>query len=277
MIGKWCRVQGRGRTRPRILFYGVLWMGGVMTQITLGQTFVLKDVQESLSPAEETRITKIAEQMVIFHKRHFDLPDPIVLPILAFATEAGFNEHMIRTVGAVISRTGYFSLTRWEIVVNKSHRFYMEVITHEVQHLLLHSRYRTPPKWLDEGLSEFFEMGYVARSGLYVPAARYKRKRIEGWAQQRKLPALRVILNEHAQVNPDLDAVIRTVGWSLVYFFMHSDEGKAHLSKIITAMEDGKINSRRAVQKNYPGGMRALERDWQEFVWRMPTQIELSG
>lgn len=95
----------------------------------------------------------------------FSYPDNFKVKVTIFGDKDKFLKYQKEQLGSIISETGYYSSRYRETVVlqqkntkkTSDAKEMVRTVFHEANHLLL--RYNIPrcPKWVNEGLSEYFE------------------------------------------------------------------------------------------------------------------------
>lgn len=175
------------------------------------------------------------------------------------------------------SMTGYYSLGRKELVVNAQKGFHRAspIVFHEVSHAILRNHGGQFPKWLNEGMAEYFEMTQVSQDQLRVAPQKQKYSRMQNWVRQGKQPRLEDYLNWDRRDwksprNPKYFAT--TTAWSLVYFLMSSEQGQRVLSHCIAAGKN-KQSVAQALDAHYPGGIAQLQTDWEKSL-RQPVRTQ---
>ncbi len=151
--------------------------------------------------------------------------------------------------------------------------FYQNIF-HETSHLLLSSRIKNCPNWVNEGLAEYFEYMEVTDAGVVVRPQLVKDRRTKRWLTGKTLPD---VFSSFGWSNRDWNTADgnsesdepRTIAWSVASFLMSSDKGVAFLQNLIPYLAkypgDSKA-SLRAIDSYYPGGRRQFEKDWKHWV-----------
>jgi hypothetical protein len=129
------------------------------------------------------------------------------------------------------------------------------------------------PKWLNEGLSSFYDQTYVENGTIYVKADKRKAAKVKKLLADNELTPLRKLLaltpkdwkSQFEQKNFKYYAEC----WSLVFFFVMDKQARQRHDLVMILRDLGKgskVTVTHAVNQRYPGGIRALERDWREFI-----------
>ena len=133
------------------------------------------------------------------------------------------------------SDNGYFSISKQEIVLFNNERM-MKTFHHEFNHYLLRSYFKNPPKWINEGLSEYFEHINITDS-YYVLPQKKKIARIRNWigtGLENDIEHVLAVLNEQwskQNIKPEYRS--STISYAIVFFLMSIEDDKQFIGKII--------------------------------------------
>lgn len=194
---------------------------------------------------------------------------PLVVHL--FCSEAEYRAYGASTGSDASSDTGYYSLQRNEMVVYSKYGLAqsLQTIYHEASHALLRSQPGPYPKWLNEGLAEYFEGGVPQQDGqLLIMPQRLKESRIQRLFKAGQLPGLQAYLSQSDKVWQAANSpepLSSTIGWSLVYFLMESESGRQTLQSLVK-LHRSEMLPLQAVNQVYPGGVRAFEQDWHQWL-----------
>lgn len=106
---------------------------------------------------------------------------------------------------------------------------FTKTVFHETSHLLLRSQTHYCPRWLNEGLSEYFEELDLTGAVPVVRAQSAKDKRMKKRLPEGKVPELALYLtqtNRQWSREDNHSDAPRTLAWSLVYYLMDSPKGQ---------------------------------------------------
>jgi hypothetical protein len=150
----------------------------------------------------------------------------------------------------------------------------VELVFHEVNHLIL--RYHVPrvPKWVNEGLSEYFEGLNVFGENRRVYLQEHHHQWIKRWARKSFPVELGEYLNltrrEWLKLNDKVKHcnAAYTIGYSLVYFMMSRGSTEKILKELLWDFkrQGRKANSIATINKHYPGGLEKFERQWRKWI-----------
>jgi hypothetical protein len=187
-----------------------------------------------------------------------------------FCSEPDYRAYGSATGADASSDTGYYSLERREMVVFSKYGLdqSLQTIYHEASHALLRSQPGPYPKWLNEGLAEYFEGGEPVTGAMVVKPQPNKEGRIQRLTQSGRLPSLNGYLaqsNQEWQSANQPEPLSSTIGWSLVYFLMETPAGQEQVRQLVKLHRQD-IDNREAINRVYPGGVAKLEQDWHSWI-----------
>ena len=249
-------------------------------QALLAQNLTIDDINNNLSRQDIDQIMPVIDKQLDFHRKHLDFPNRIQVPVLVFEDPKKYRKYRSRISTSSTSNNGFYSGSRKEVIVNKNKR-YLKTLKHEIQHFLLRSQTKSPPKWINEGLSEVYEYAEVRGRRVYALKQNKKHKRLLTLVGDDGIPQLRTWLNisnsDWRKQNKSSDIRINsTLSWGLVYFLMSSEQGRSALSQTIHDLRtSGSKQSARYLDKNYRGGLLRLQEDFNNFIKVLPPEIQL--
>jgi hypothetical protein len=172
------------------------------------------------------------------------------------------------------SNIGLYIHSLKEAVVwkNKNEDQFLSTLFHETSHLLLRSNAENCPKWINEGLSEYFENMDVSGKEVYIKPQIIKDEKTKKWLATGKMPDLQAYLgkyNEEWDKENNLSDQPRALAWSMVYFLMSNDEGQAFIKDCLHYFykkQTDKLASVRAIDTYYPGQHAKFEKDWKNWI-----------
>ncbi len=233
---------------------------------------VINDINKTLSRSEKATLMNLVDKQIRFHRTHYMFREPVVLNIRLFTTNKEFLAYRDKNPGSK-SNTGWYSSKKQEIVVNKTKKEYFQVLLHESQHAIFRVTGTKAPKWLNEGLSEFFAQSYEESGTVFVKADAGQAKRVKKLLERNKLTPIRTLVNLS---DKGWDSQFKANNfkyyaecWSLIYFLMVDKQSRQRhdLVNILRDLNKGSKHSTfDAINRRYPGGIAALERDWHAFI-----------
>lgn len=208
------------------------------------------------------------------------------MKIQLFCSESDFHAYsMAAGLGSAISDTGFYSVETREMVIYNRYGLddSLQTIYHEASHAILRSHPGPYPKWLNEGLAEYFEGGAPGDNSLVIAPQTPKENRLQNMLKNGRLPSLQSYLSLSPidwQLRNSPEPVSSTLGWSLVYFLMETPTGQEQVRKLISLHQQD-ISPIAAIEKVYPGGVLKLEQDWhawlatprQDHIWSQNAKM----
>lgn len=243
------------------------------------ESLEIDDLHKALTPEDISKLTVIFERLLAFHTTHLKLETPLRFPVRVFESKEQYRQYQKKISTTARSGSGFYSSSRKEMVIYKNARYFNTTV-HEGQHLILRSKLRNPPKWLNEGLSEFYEEAFLEGEQVFVKAQSGKSQRLRQWKKEGSLPALSAFLaldnDEWKARNIKPDNRSSTVSWGLVYFLMSTEDGRTILSRTIRDLaKDQKEDASTILGGHYSGGIATLERDFHLFLAQIPPRQEI--
>ncbi len=193
------------------------------------------------------------------------------VPIKAhtFCSRSGFEAYKRQIGSRTSASTGFYSRSRQEIVVyHASEESTLQTLFHESSHALLRSQAARYPKWLNEGLAEYFEGAQAGSEPLEIQPQHVKEQRIQSLYLAGRMPSLESYLNQGVREWNQMQKgqpVASSMAWSLVYFLMEESQRQDLVRGMIQEHQHGK-SALVAVEQTYPGGVAQLERDWHQWL-----------
>jgi hypothetical protein len=229
---------------------------------------VLHERLARLPKGEKARAQSIAERLIVFYEA--PLAGEVVVPLRYFERTSDFDAYVAAHYPGRRPIGGFFA--EGEIVVGPGRRHFA-VLVHELSHFLVGRALPKTPRWLDEGLSEFFEEASLQGAGLLVTPTPDRQRDLRRWNEAGRTPGLRTLLGLTAQEFVDHDAedyeLVRTLSWSVVDFLASSDDGRLLLRRLLAQLQRQEgLEPAAAVNVACEGGLYAFEEQWARHVER---------
>ena len=164
------------------------------------------------------------------------------------------------------SNNGYFSISKQEIVLFNNERI-IRTFYHEFNHYLLRAHYKNPPKWINEGLSEYFEYMSDTEPISILPQKK-KVARIKSWIDdeiQNDIEQVLTASNEQwAKQNIKPQYRSSTISYAIVFFLMSVEGGDQIIGKIIDELMNDK-QPQDVLNTSYPGNFAKFIKDFIKF------------
>lgn len=237
---------------------------------------IIADLNNTLSEANEDWLRTMIGVQMQFHGQHTLLEEPLTVKVSLWESDADFKNYQSRISRSSSSSKGFYSVSRKELVVNKSQKDYLKTLAHEAQHLLIRQGGFRPPRWLNEGLSEYFEEVVADEKGWQVEEQTWRSQRLRQWLEADQLPSLADFLGDSSTEWKARDEktpyLSQSLSWGLVYFLMQTPQGRSALLKTIQDLKQGLHagDSARILNNHY--SLSQLEQAFYHFIAEIPAQ-----
>ena len=246
------------------------------------EAIIIQDINNVLSEQNISKITALIKKLIAFHKVHTNIPNPLIVKIRIFKLESDFKEYQKNISTTSTTNTAFYSISKNELVINKEKKEYVKSIIHEAQHMILRlNGFSKPPKWLNEGLSEFFEEMYIDTMGrTFAKEQSWRRKRLQKWLEEKSLPELSEFLvwssDDWEKKDEEIEYMCQTISWGLSYFLMGTPKGRVALIETIKELKMKRDSNPGMILNNHynNGGISTLERDYYTFIAKIPREEE---
>ena len=166
------------------------------------------------------------------------------------------------------SNNGYYSHKKREVVIFRNENF-IKTFFHEFNHYLLRFHFERPPKWINEGLSEYFEyLGVEFKNITAILPTRHKLSRIKRWLNHElgnDIDWVLSISNEQwSAQNQKPDYKSSTLSYAIVFFLTSRKNSDKIIKKILQELMAGK-SSKEAINLSYLGGFETFKLDFIQF------------
>ncbi len=240
----------------------------------------------ALSPPVEAKLRKGIHFLYKFYITQLGYAFPQEMPIVIriFGDHNAYMAYTAQvTTSPVNTHVGLYVYDTREIVVwrGANNALFKKIVFHETSHLLLRSRKGFCPRWLSEGLSEYFEELDLSGNVTVVRPQLNRDKRMKKRLLAGRLPALEAFLAQTDQQWSRADnnsAMPRTLAWSLVYFLMESEGGQQVIKELLSYYQNRRMHPGQSVSlvntltgtgsfvSLRPGMAVKLEKEWHRWV-----------
>lgn len=245
---------------------GCLLLGSSCSRALPETTIQLEEINCELTQQERRDILRMVEYEYAFYHSFFTEKNPL-LQVKLFGDSTEYRNYQ-KQISNSDATNGFYSQSQNVAVINKNKRF-LKTIFHELNHFILRQYLPEVPKWLNEGLSEYFEYAVVEGDKVKIMPQPKKVKRLKKWTGEQGEIRLTDFLNwsnqewRDANIKPDFYS--STLSWGLLYFFMEEAQRRNILTKIIVGIRGGK-DALTAIEEHYVGGSEKLQNDFMNFV-----------
>ncbi len=228
------------------------------------------------------------QMMVKIYKNVFDLdvPKNFQIKFQLFGDRSDYIKYRDEKSSSN-SAVGYYSLRRKETVIRKRcDCCFIKTVYHEASHAIMHE-HLWHPKWLQEGIAEYFEMMEVDDDKGVIGFSPDRNRACQEWLQEGQLMPLADFFSLSKSQFKKQESKMRTFAWSFVYFLMSSEKGQSILKNIIWEMNQAtgakpsiwnrirfKLlynDNLEIIKRAIPQGLEKLEQEWRAWL---PQQRE---
>ncbi|MEH6591876.1 MAG: DUF1570 domain-containing protein [Halioglobus sp.] len=205
-----------------------------------------------------------------------DVPPQLMpIEIVFVADQLEFESMRQQLAPQLEGVSGFYSSQTGQAVVFYDARIIESVrrtAIHELSHLVTASYLGPAPRWLAEGMAEYYEPMYIARSG----AALGPNRRHTDVLVLENTPGLLDFLqlsSEHWYGESGRQHY--ATAWSVIFFLMDSPEGRQTLAHLLSTATANvcKPLSLEPLLGVYPGGFAQLEADWRQWLGDAPFAV----
>lgn len=232
-----------------------------------------------LSLATREKVTRGIQFLYNFYATRLDyhFSREVVVKIRIFGTTDLYRQYLDTNYPLIPKNwVGVYLSSVNEILVSMEpdEKSLFQNIFHETSHLLLSSRIKNCPNWINEGLAEYFEYMEVTNNGVVVKPQQVKDRRTKRWLISKNTPDIFSTFGwsnrdwNTADGNSESDEP-RTIAWSVTSFLMSSEKGVDFLHNLmpyLTRYPGDPKASLRAIDTYYAGGRRQFEKDWRNWT-----------
>ena len=225
----------------------------------------------------QTRIMADTQQIFLFLARHLEIDNlrQVYLDLRLLPTKQAFAAYRKKVAPKLNTNSGFYSSGRNEAVVRMHSGRHgddrtLGVVRHETSHLIAAALFGSLPKWLNEGLAEYFERLDVDGQAKIVRPSAYYLKTLRHHLRDGSLPALhrhlRLSRKQWLRLDQDL---AYGIGWSLVYYLMAEPHGRHLLAQLLDAQAAKRcqrFSTSDYIDRHYPGGISQLEQRWRNWL-----------
>lgn len=242
-----------------------------------------------IEDSKKAEIERGVQMMVKIYKNAFDfnVSKSFQIAFQIFGDRNDYIKYRDENSGSR-SGAGYYSVGEKKAVIGQycdRCNCYIKTIYHEASHAILHE-HLWHPKWLQEGIAEYFEMMEVYDDKVVIGFSPDRDKACQEWLEEGQLMPLNDLLTlSKSQFNKQ-DSKMRSLSWSFIYFLMSSKEGQSILKNLIWEMNQAAgakpsiwnrlrfnllYDNQEIVERAIPQGIEALDEKWRAWI---PQQRE---
>lgn len=242
-----------------VLFVILIWHSASSQDVII----TLNDCE--ISDFDSEQVKKVYTFQRDFYKSIFSLAD--VNTYVELFGDFEEYKHYQRLVSKTSkSNSGFVSSNLNAAVIYKK-KDYVNVINHELSHLILNQPFPDCPKWLDEGLAEYFEYFQFKDEERQLRLQYHKIGRVVNWIEEDKIKLSKFIKQSDDtwnSKNRKPNFYSSSVSYCLVLFMMEKGVLKELLQASVTEKSFEK-----QIKKKYPGGFESFKTDFQAYILKM--------
>ena len=227
----------------------------------------------------QTRIMADTQQIFMFLARHLEVDQlrQVFLDLRLLPTAASFDAYRKKVAPKLDTNSGFYSSARNEAVVRmrsgrRGDDKTLKVVRHETSHLIAAALFGNLPKWLNEGLAEYFERLDVDGQAKIIRPSSYYLRTLRKQMANGSLPNLQqhLRLSRRQWLQEDQNLAYG-IGWSLIYYLMTEPRGRHLLAQLLDAQAAHRcqrFDTADYIDDHFPGGIADLDRRWRDWLSR---------
>lgn len=217
-----------------------------------------------ISDQEQKKIEKLIAYERMFCNEIFETRENITAPVKINLYGKSKDYRLVqKQYHAPVNSDGFYTNTINEAFVYKS-RDFISIALHEASHSIFQFNFKKSPKWLNEGLAEFFEtLDFDSDGNLYAYPQSARIKSIQAGIDLKDSDRLRNFFKIYGGSFYGHDVYDNyNTAYSIIYFFV---KGKrtAQLKKIIKLTNEGS-DTEKAIELTF-GSFAAFEESYKLF------------
>jgi len=239
-----------------------------------GQHFVFENLGIPISKRDSAQIVTMIHYQMDFYNKIYPIDSAHVrLKIFDDSTKyiIARNNTIIPVTAGIGVMSGFFSHRDSIAYVWRPHQRRNEqlpLIYHEIAHYFTHLLFpgKYQPKWLNEGLSRYFQYSErTRRKGTIHHLDSYTRRQIKTMIELKTLDlnnVMRLSHNFFLRTQTNNQSIVGTVAHGMVYFLI--EENFNQFKAMVLEIKNGK-SSFEAIDATYPGGFVQFEADFMNY------------
>lgn len=229
----------------------------------------------SFSQNQQNYIVMLANQMHEFYQKKLGWPwgQSITIPV-KFVSKSGYDYtfHIGKT-----GRSYYISAENVVVIRVDEEASVLELkrsLLHEVSHAIIRSRFRSIPKWLNEGLSEHMEELTLRDNSVVFDFPFRHLSKLRKQIRYNELEDLYSFFSSPPDLWRDAEFHAEKIrnyystSWSLVRYMIEDENGALVLLKLLDQVEKlgSKIDAYTIIGELYPTGISGFESNWKSWI-----------
>lgn len=185
-----------------------------------------------------------------------------------FSTRKAYDAHREKVApGLTANSNGFYSPhhNQASVLMERENQTF-NVSRHEVTHVINHALFGWTPRWLNEGVAEYFEhLDVFAQTAEVSPSENWPR-----YLEHDHIMGVDFILTAtDEQWNSDLRQGLYANSWALTYYLMSHREGKRAMRRLMTQLSDKRclqVDSAEFIGQVYAGGIKRLDKNFNAWL-----------
>jgi hypothetical protein len=232
------------------------WKGAYSQRLTINE------IGFKLNAQDRERITLLSEYEAALYNELFstELNDTLSIVIDIYNKKSEYIKACHAAGMSFVPGTGVYFPNTDRCLVYKDDGF-IDVVVHEMGHAFLHHNMRRPPRWLGEGLSEFFESLNVSNGAVVVTAQRGRMYQVKAGLESNMFNLREFVARGGNWHSKSQITGMYNFAYSIIYFIMKTDP--KNLKKIVAALKE-QNDSVAAIESVY-GSVESFEASYTTF------------
>lgn len=229
------------------------------------QNIIFKNIGAPISKKDSIKIIDMIYAEMNFYNKIYSI-DSAYIKLNIYDDKSAYEEVRSKYRMKGVAGGGFFRSedTTCYVLRNKNReRGYLPIVYHEMSHYFTRRIInKTPPIWLTEGLSEYFEYSEMKKKRLTHYLSEYVKGRIKTMIEIKEIDLKKhIALSYHDFMKRQItdENYSYTLSHGIVYFLIEKDFEQ--FKTIVLKIKDGS-SSYDAIQETYSGGFVQFERDF---------------
>ncbi len=241
--------------RVLLILSAILFQNGLFAQ-----KLIYNEIGFKLSPKERREIQLLADYEAMLYNNLFSTTknDSLTISINIYKKASDYRDNA-QHLNALKSSLGFYSPQTRQIYIYK-HSDFMNTVVHEMGHSFMHNNMPDPPRWLNEGISEFFESLEVVDNKVTVYKQPGRLKKIQASLDTFNLN--RFLSASPSSWNGKEIETMYTTSYTIVLFMMMTKPD--NLKKLVKAYQLN-LSNEKAISSVY-GSIQNMETYYRIFL-----------
>ncbi|MGV3510301.1 MAG: DUF1570 domain-containing protein [Sphingobacteriaceae bacterium] len=236
----------------------------LFSSTVFSQKLIINEVGFKLKDEDRKNIELMAQYEAKIFNGLFDtrINDSLTIVLNLYKKSKDYNVVRKEATNVGVHNTGFYSPAKREIFMLYQGMENFGTTLHEMSHAFLHNNMARPPRWLHEGLAEFFRTLTVVNNEVQVSTLPYHIKYVKTQITEGKLNLDEFFNRGNSSwVGSSNQQYMYAVSYSVVFYMISK---KPELMKAVIAELKKRNNIETTITKIY-GGIDKLEIDYKFF------------